>query len=152
WEIDCRVITYRADLLKAHGIAPPTTMAQIYDASVALGKAGKGGFGFSGDILGYQMLFSFFFNNGGTLLDSSGAPALASPRNIEVAEWIQDRVRHGGVPKQAAGWQNTDVLTAFQNGEVAFFHGEPRAYAGFPSLGTNAAVLPPPTGFHGDKG
>ena len=152
WEIDCRVITYRADFLKAHGIAPPTTMAEIYNASVTLGKAGKGGFGFSGDTLGYQMLCSFFFNNGGALLDSSGAPALVSPRNIEVAEWIQDMVRHGGVPKQAPGWAQTDVTTAFQNGEIGFFHGEPRAYTGFPALGANAAVLPPPTGFHGDKG
>jgi multiple sugar transport system substrate-binding protein len=152
WIVDCRAINYRADFLKAHGIAPPTTMAEIYNASVELGKAGKGGFGFSGDTLGYQMLCSFFFNNGGTLLDSTGAPALVNPRNIEVAEWIQDMVRHGGVPKQAPGWQNTDISSAFQNGEIAFFHGEPRNYTAWPSLGTNAAILPPPTGFHGDKG
>jgi multiple sugar transport system substrate-binding protein len=98
------------------------------------------------------MLFAFFFNNGGTLLDSAGNLTLVSPRNIEVAEWIQDMVRHGGVPKQAPGWGQADVLTAFQNGEISFFHGEPRNYTTFPTLGTNAAVLPPPTGFHGDKG
>jgi len=152
WEIDCRVITYRADHLKSAGIDPPATLAELYSAAVALGKAGKGGFGFSGDILGYQMLFSFFFNNGGQLIDASGAPALVSPRNLEIAEWIQDMVRHGGVPKDAPGWAETDVLTAFQNGEISFFHGEPRTYTAFPSLGANAAVLSPPTGFHGDKG
>ena len=75
-----------------------------------------------------------------------------SPRNIEVVEWIQDMVRHGGGPKQAPGWSETDVLTAFQNGEIGFFHGGPRGYTGMPKLGTNAAVLSPPTGFHGDKG
>jgi multiple sugar transport system substrate-binding protein len=152
WEVDARVITYRADHLKAAGISPPQTLSELYDAAVKLGKAGKGGFGFSGDTLGYQMLFSFFFNNGGTLLDSAGNLNLVSPRNLEVAEWIQDMVRAGGVPKEAAGWLDTDVFTAFQNGEVSFFHGEPRQYTGFPSLGNNAWVLPPPTGFHGDKG
>ena len=45
WEIDCRVVTYRADLLKDAGIDTPTTMAEIYDASVALGKAGRAGSG-----------------------------------------------------------------------------------------------------------
>jgi multiple sugar transport system substrate-binding protein len=152
WEVDARVIWYRADLLAAEGIDPPTTMNEILTAAAKLGKAGKGGYGFSGDTLGYQMLESFFFNNGGSIIDAKGRPSLVSTRNIEVCEWIQAMVREGGVPKQAAGWLDTDVYTAFQNGEVSFFTGEPRAYLMTPTLGTNYALLRPPTGFHGDKG
>ena len=152
WEVDSRVIWYRKDFLRAEDIAPPTTMSQLLDASITLGKAGKGGFGFSGDTLGYQMLESFFFNNGGSIIDAQGKPALTSARNVQVCEWIQDMVRGGGVPKQAPGWINTDVTSAFQNGEIAFYTGEPRDYTSAPSLGSNYALLSPVTGFHGDRG
>jgi multiple sugar transport system substrate-binding protein len=64
---------------------------------------------------------------------------------------VQDMVRDGSIPKAAAGWANTDLESAFERGEIAMMINEPAVWNTL-SNGDVCYIVPPLTGFHGDKG
>jgi multiple sugar transport system substrate-binding protein len=154
WSIELRVITYRKDMFEKAGLDVPTTLEEIGQAARALSKDGKYGLGFTGETLGSQMLYSFFLNNGGGLFDESGCQAaMTSDRNAEVCEWIQAMVRDGAIPKAAAGWTPDELASAMNNGNIAMAHNSPGWYAQLNTeVSEQADIMPPPAGFHGDKG
>jgi multiple sugar transport system substrate-binding protein len=153
WGVDVRVISYRKDLFSAAGVEIPTTLDEIDGAARALARAGHGGLGFTGDTAGYQMLVSFFYNNGGGLFDAQCGAAIANDRNAEVCEWIQRLVRAGAIPKAAAGWTVDDLNAAMSSGTIAMAHNAPGWFTNLdPKIAPAVNIMAPPTGFHGDKG
>lgn len=153
WNLDIRVVWYRKDLFEKAGITKlPRNLTEIGQAAEALTSGNQSGFGLSGDILGAQMLLSLFFTNGGGAYDAQGKADLTNKRNLEVVEWLQGLVKAGAIPKVGAGWQNTDVIAAFERGEVGMMIEEPRVYESMPDIADATQMLSPPEGFHGDKG
>jgi multiple sugar transport system substrate-binding protein len=153
WNLELRTLWYRKDLFEKAGIKQlPKTLTEVGEAAEVLTGGNQSGFGLSGDILGAQMLLSFFFANGGNAYDASGNADLTNPRNVEVVNWLQDLVRAGAIPKVGAGWQVTDVVGAFQRGEIAMMFLSPRIYESMGSVNSQTQLLPPPEGFHGDHG
>ena len=153
WNLDIRVLWYRKDLFEKAGITKlPRNLTEIGQAAEALTSGNQAGFGLSGDILGAQMLLSLFFTNGGGAYNAKGEADLTNKRNLEVVEWLQGLVNAGAIPKVGAGWQNTDVIAAFERGEIAMMIEEPRVYESMPSIAKSTQMLSPPEGFHGDQG
>jgi multiple sugar transport system substrate-binding protein len=153
WNLDLRTYWYRKDLFEKAGITKlPTNLTEIGQAAEALTSGNQAGFGLSGDILGAQMLLTFFFTNGGGAYNAEGKADLTNKRNLEVVEWLQGLVKSGAIPQVGAGWENTDVIAAFERGEIAMMIEEPRVYEAMPDIADNTQMLSPPEGFHGDKG
>jgi multiple sugar transport system substrate-binding protein len=152
WAVECRVISYRKDYFAASNIPVPTSLTELGQAARALTRNGRYGLGFSGETLGSQMLMSFFFNNGGGLFTAGCQADLVNDRNREVCAWVQALVRDGAIPKAAAGWGIDDVANAMKRGDIAMCHNVPNWFHHLGDAGPHVDVLPPPTGFHGDKG
>jgi multiple sugar transport system substrate-binding protein len=153
WGTEMRVLTYREDLFEKAGVAVPTTLEELGEAARALSGNGRYGLGFTSETLGSQMLVAFLLNNGGGLFDDECGPALQSDRNVEVCEWIQSMVRDGAIPKAAGGWTPDDLNGAMNSGDIAMAHNATGWYAALdPEVAERSQIMPPPSGFHGDKG
>lgn len=153
WGLDIRVWYYRPSLLKAAGVAVPTTWDEFRAAAKTLTKDGKFGVVASGDTGGSHYLYAAMLNNGGGMFDKDGKLAFTSnPRNVEAISWLSDLVKDGSVNPGSAGFSSDDKVASFFKGDDAFMLDTPGVYNSSAAPKDDVAVLPPLKGPHGDMG
>ena len=152
WNADIRVATYNERLFSERGATVPTTFDELREAARRLTGDGVSGFGMAGvGPGGYQTLVSLMINNGGGLFDSSGEVRVLTDRNRETCELIQAMVVDGSISSSAAALTQDDVRAGMRSGSVGIIISNPNYYAGFDNE-AEIQVLPPLTGYHGDRG
>jgi multiple sugar transport system substrate-binding protein len=87
-------------------VSPPT----LYPIGLTLGLAPDA----------HGQIASLIINNGGTLVDESGAPALDSPATVATLEQIKRWWDEGLIPPNSPSWDDAGNNQAYQSGQVAF--------------------------------
>jgi ABC-type glycerol-3-phosphate transport system substrate-binding protein len=112
---------YNADLLKAAGVDPASTVSWpgLKAAAAKLtsqGKYGIGLFGHKGEDT-VVVLNSFIFSNGGKVIDADGTCALTSPESVEALAYLASLVPYA--PKGIQNASSGDMRELFLNGSLA---------------------------------
>jgi multiple sugar transport system substrate-binding protein len=118
------IVYYNKTLFDAKGIKAPTAdwtwddaLAAFKELTVPGKQWGYGGAGW------WAAWWSFVYQNGGTIIDASGKPTVATDEVVEALQWAGDLVfKHGVVPtpKQYADMgANIGGDQAFASGKVA---------------------------------
>lgn len=135
---ESQMLFIRDDLVKT----PPTTMDQLEQAAAAANKDGVAGFGSRGvaNLAETPWTFGgFAFSEGGTFLNSSGAPELDSAANVSALKIYTDLIRNYG-PKGESGWGYLQNEQAMQQGKLAIWTDSSTFLGALknPKLSTNA--------------
>lgn len=121
WYVDTRVLYYRTDLLAAKGFKhAPQTWSELKAAAKAL--AADGGYGLALGANDEQQLLPFVWQNGGSLLDAKGKPAVTSPQFVEALTFYVDMFKEKLAPVDAQG---TDLFHEFATGNQPMFFSGP---------------------------
>ncbi|HUX38723.1 MAG TPA: sugar ABC transporter substrate-binding protein [Rectinemataceae bacterium] len=116
WE----VLYYRADLLKAAGIAVPKTLAELEAAAAKLNKDGVAGIASRGKgNPGVTQFASYLYNYGGTFLDK-GKAVFNSKAALEAFRYYGKLLgNYGPAGVTAMSWDN--LMPLFQAGKIAMW-------------------------------
>jgi multiple sugar transport system substrate-binding protein len=138
-----------ADWKQAGLGAPPANWAQLQADAKKLTTGGRVGLTIDD---GHSGIDEFLYQNGGTVLDSSGKVALDSPQNVQALTYVKSLLTSGvmkfppqldaGFSGQAFGENKAamDIIGNWENGELS---------SSFPKLGFKVYPLPAgPTGTH----
>lgn len=108
-------LIYNVDILKAAGITPPTTWAELQAAAKKLTKPGQYGFAFSGinTYEGTWQFLPFMWSNGGNEKN------IDTPQTAQALQLLTDMVNDGSVSKSVVNWGQGDVLDQFTAGKAA---------------------------------
>lgn len=68
----------------------------------------------------HGQIVQMILNEGGTLVDESGAPAIDNPGTIAALERMKRWWDNGLVPENSASWDDSGNNTAYQSGQAAF--------------------------------
>jgi len=150
--IDIRTLFYRKDLLKAKGLNPPTTWAEMQADAKAVTGGKTYGLVSSGDTGGVHWILASSINNGGGLFDTKGKPAMTDGRAKEALDFLSSFATGKTLNPASAGYTNDDAQASFFRGEAAFFLSSPNLIAAAGDAGAQIGMLPPIAGPHGDKG
>ncbi|WP_131767622.1 extracellular solute-binding protein [Candidatus Protofrankia californiensis] len=146
---------YNADLFRKAGLdpdQPPTTIAQIKDAGLAIKKVGANGAYIAVVDSGKSdyLTQSLVTTNGGSLVGPSGSIALDQKPAVDALAAVADLTSSGAAPSVASD----AALAAFNKGELGMIVGSTAVLAsaqkaaagkfelrtaGFPGIGTNPA-------------
>jgi multiple sugar transport system substrate-binding protein len=153
WGIDIRVPFYRKDYFQKAGLQLPTNWDEWLAAAKKLTGAGKYGWLCSSDTGGSQYLYLLILNNGGGFFTPDKKPNLLNDRDMEALQFFSSWVKNGTVSPASTGYQSTDAVKAFGNGDGAMIINSPGMKAQFTAdVNNNIGVMPPLAGPHGDKG
>lgn len=106
---------YNTDILKAAGITPPTTWAELKTDATALTKPGRYGFAFSGinTFEGTWQFLPFMWSNGGSEKN------IDTPQTAQALGLLTDMVKDGSASASVVNWAQSDVLNQFTAGKAA---------------------------------
>ncbi|WP_435736495.1 sugar ABC transporter substrate-binding protein [Cellulosimicrobium sp. PMB13] len=122
WYAGVRSIVYRTDLFEAAGIEPPTSWDELVAAADALKAANPEiiPFPVAGDSQYGAM--PFIWGAGGDLATQDGdtwTSEISSPESVEGLEFYTGlATEHGFSTAAATTWKETDLLAAFEQGQV----------------------------------
>jgi len=122
WYAGVRSVVYRADLFEAAGIEPPTSWDELAAAAEALQAANPEiiPFPVAGDSQYGAM--PFIWGAGGDLAVTDGdswVSEVNSPESVEGLEFYTGlATEHGFSTAAATTWKETDLLAAFEQGQV----------------------------------
>jgi multiple sugar transport system substrate-binding protein len=113
--INGMALFYNVDMLKAAGVEPPTTWAEVKDAAAKLTKDGVYGIAFSAVATeeGSWQFEPWFWGAGADL------SKLDSPEAVKALEFWADLVNSGYASKSVVTWSQGDVNDQFIAGNVA---------------------------------
>ena len=124
-ETDVTVMYARLDLMEevTGERTPPATLEEMEQAATEL--ASPPTLYPIGLTLGlvpdaHGQIASLIINNGGTLVDESGAPALDTPETVATLEQIKRWWDAGLIPPNSPAWDDAGNNQAYQSGQVAF--------------------------------
>jgi multiple sugar transport system substrate-binding protein len=149
---------YRTDLLKAAGMAVPTTWEQLQSDAIALVKAGKVkyGFVFEGDSYegGTCDFMEYYADTGGQVLNSTDTVSELNVADVtKVLTLVRGLVTSGASPSAVDTFQEPQAMTAFADGQAAFLRNWDYAYSTSQASGSkvigDVGVAPLPT-FQGE--
>ena len=126
------LLYYRTDVLKAAGVKPPTTWAQLATlASTIAPRYGLAGYG--SQFQAYEGLTVNFAeavqSAGGSLLaPNSTAVTVSSPPARQALEFLVSGFRQGWIPQAALGWNEESSRQAFEAGKLLFLSNWPYVY------------------------
>ncbi|MDX6248627.1 MAG: multiple sugar transport system substrate-binding protein [Kribbellaceae bacterium] len=114
-ESNCLIMYYNVDMLRAAGVAPPTTWEELEAAAGALTKGGVKGFSTA---MSKSENAVFVFES---LLWQSGADldTLDSPEGLRALTYLVGLVQKGYLSKECLSWDLRDGLTQLANGRSA---------------------------------
>jgi multiple sugar transport system substrate-binding protein len=132
---------YNTDILKAAGITPPKTWAELKTDASALTKGKQYGFAFSGinTYEGTWQFLPFMWTNGG---DEKN---IDTPQTAEALQLLSSMVQDGSTSKSVVNWAQSDVLNQFTAGKAAMMINGPWQFpvlAKFPNLHWATAPIP----------
>ncbi|WP_026939868.1 sugar ABC transporter substrate-binding protein [Humibacter albus] len=108
---------YNVDMLKAAGVTPPTTWAELKAAALKLTDKSKGVYGFAmSNINTYEgtwQFLPFFWTAGG---DEKN---IATPDAAKALQFVTDLQNDGSMSKSALNWSQADVNNQFVAGKAA---------------------------------
>jgi multiple sugar transport system substrate-binding protein len=106
---------YNTDILKAAGITPPTTWAELKTDATTLTKPGRYGFAFSGinTFEGTWQFLPFMWSNGGSEKN------IDTPQTAQALGLLTDMVKDGSASASVVNWAQSDVLNQFTAGKAA---------------------------------
>lgn len=153
-----QLLYYNKDLLDQASIAAPSTSiaermtwSEMLESAKAAKDAGAPwGFGFEQVDRYYQLQALFESAGAGSGLSGEGnlTPDVASEKWVETADWYRGLYESGIAPRGVTPEQMPDL---FQNGDVAFYVGQPNNFVRFNNAdGLNYGVAPMPY-FEGGK-
>jgi multiple sugar transport system substrate-binding protein len=126
------LLYYRSDILKAAGVKPPTTWAQLAAlASTVAPRYGLAGYG--SQFQAYEGLTVNFAETvqsaGGSLLSPAGtAVTVDSPQARQALQFMVSGLREGWIPQAALGWNEEASRQAFEAGKLLFLSNWPYVY------------------------
>jgi multiple sugar transport system substrate-binding protein len=108
-------LMYNTDMLKAAGITPPKTWAQLQSDAKTLTKPGQYGFAFSGinTFEGTWQFLPFMWSNGGSEKN------INTPQTAQALEFLTGMINDGSVSSSVVNWTQADVLNQFLAGKAA---------------------------------
>lgn len=68
----------------------------------------------------HGQIAQLIFNDGGTLVDEAGAPAVDNPGTVAAMERLKRWWEAGLIPENSPSWDDAGNNTAYQSGQVAF--------------------------------
>jgi multiple sugar transport system substrate-binding protein len=106
---------YNTDILKAAGITPPKTWAELKTDATKLTKPGQYGFAFSGinTFEGTWQFLPFMWSNGGSEKN------INTPQTAQALTLLTDMVKDGSTSASVVNWAQSDVLNQFTAGKAA---------------------------------
>jgi multiple sugar transport system substrate-binding protein len=124
WETRVWLLWYRADLLKAAGLAVPKTLDELTTVGARLGTDQTMGFGFgaSTGALGAGAIETFtplLWSAGGDLFDGSGKATINSPAGVRVLTWMRDLVPKKAMRQTVVSMTIDDVMSSIKAGTMA---------------------------------
>ncbi len=134
---DAGVLYYRKDLLEKYNKSVPETWEELKDTANEIVRAeraaGNEMYGMAGSMKQYEGLtcnaVEWFYSNGGTVLDDTGAIAINSPENIEILTLIKEMIDLGLFPDGILSYGSGDVRASMFQGKQVFMRAWPKAYA-----------------------
>lgn len=128
------LLYYREDVLRAEGVEPPRTWAELERLARTLGPKYELE-GYAGQFLPYEGLTvnatEAVHSAGGSILVDDGAKVTVdSAAAREGLGFLTRGVREGWISKQALDYKEEESRQAFQDGEVLFLRNWPYVYAG----------------------
>ena len=145
---------YRTDLLKAAGMAVPTTWQQLQTDAVTLVKANKVKYGFvwEGDAYegGTCDFMEYYADTGGQVLNASDSASVLNVADVtKVLTFMRGLVTSGASPQAVDTFQEPEAAAAFQDGDAAFIRNWDYQYAAAQAKGSDVigkvGVAPLPT-------
>lgn len=115
---------YRKDLLKADGLQPPKTWAQVQsDSKIMLAKH-QVQYGYVFQAADYEGatcdFMEFLADEGGTVLTANAKKASLGAPAVKALALEDSFVQKGLSPKNESTFEEANAMTAFQNGQAAF--------------------------------
>jgi multiple sugar transport system substrate-binding protein len=106
---------YNTDILKAAGITPPKTWAELKTDATKLTKPGQYGFAFSGinTFEGTWQFLPFMWSNGGSEKN------INTPQTAQALTLLTDMVKDGSTSASVVNWAQSDVLNQFTASKAA---------------------------------
>jgi multiple sugar transport system substrate-binding protein len=126
------LLYYRSDILRAAGVKPPTTWAQLaMQASTIAPRYGLAGYG--SQFQAYEGLTVNFAeavqSAGGSLLAPNGAAVtVASGPARQALAFLVSGLRQGWIPQASLGWNEESSRQAFEAGKLLFLSNWPYVY------------------------
>lgn len=117
-----RMLYYNAGMLKAAGVAPPKTWADLLKDAQAVTKPGKVyGFGVQGKEVETDTYFTYFlWTNGGDILNSQGQCVVNSPAGVGALQFLTDLVnRYKVTEPQPTAYNREDLQDLFKAKKLA---------------------------------
>jgi len=136
------VLNYRKDVLAAAGIEPPKTQEELLAAAQALTNP-------DGSMYGIVMLGAkgsavaqdymvWVQQEGGTILDADGKPALNTAENVQILEYFGELFKYNPPGATDYWWDQRE--TAFRSGQAAMMEGWSIARAGYEDPAISSVV------------
>lgn len=134
------VLNYRKDIFEQAGLKPPKTQEEMLALAQQLNDPANNFYGIA--LLGAkgpavaQDYMAWVQQNGGTILDADGKPALNTPKNVEILKFFGELFKYAPPGSTDYWWDQRE--TAFRSGNVAMMEGWSIARAGYedPNLST----------------
>jgi multiple sugar transport system substrate-binding protein len=113
--INSIALFYNTDILKAAGVTPPKTWAELQADATKLTKTGQYGFAFSGinTFEGTWQFLPFMWSNGGSEKN------INTPQVTQALTLLTDMVKDGSTSASVVSWSQADVLNQFTAGKAA---------------------------------
>ncbi len=123
WYAGVRAFIYNTEIFDAAGVEPPTNWQELQDAVTTIKESQP-------DVIPFPIpgssefsLYPWVWGNGGEIAVEEGDGYVAqidSPESVEGIEYFTNlALEHDSSTPAAATWKETDVLAAFQQGDVA---------------------------------
>ncbi len=148
YDFDVYALYYRSDLLKAKGIAVPTTWDQLLSAAKKLAVVSNGKCVKSCFMVGPETFHwsQFLYQNGGTILAPDKTQAtFNSPQGVGALAFYQRLLHSGGI---YWGTEQGDPMAGVKDGRIAMFNDGPYwmglLKSGAPDLAGKWGVAPAP--------
>jgi multiple sugar transport system substrate-binding protein len=126
------LLYYRSDILRAAGVKPPGTWAQLSRlARTVAPRLGLHGYGTQ--LQAYEGLTVNFAeavqSAGGSLLSANAtAVTVDSPQATRALDFLVSGLRQGWIPQAALGWNEESSRQAFEAGKLLFLSNWPYVY------------------------
>jgi len=133
WFADGGVLYYRKDLLKKHGLKPPSTWDDLENAARTIAGKEKGMYGLVFQGRAYEGLTCNALewvasHGGGTIVDEDGRVSVNNPNSVKaltrVAGWVGSLA-----PTGVLGYSEEEARGVFQSGQAIFMRNWPYAWA-----------------------
>ncbi|MDT0444174.1 extracellular solute-binding protein [Streptomyces johnsoniae] len=142
---DTLALFYNQALLDEAGVEPPTSLAEVEDATAAFEEAGTTPLYVRGD--DPYWFLPFLYGEGGDLVDAEAQQVTVDDAaGVAAFEQMQGLIDSGAaITDTSEGWEN--MMSSFANGDVAMMINGPWAIAdATAALGEDLGVAPVPAG------